>query len=126
MGIDGIGRKGPLVPVPPVGRGAPAKVSPSRDPFELRPAAASTPPGSVDAAGLAPLDRLRAGTITPGEYVDLKVEQATSHLTMLSPAELESVRTALRDHMASDPSLSELVEQVRAATGAAPPAARDD
>jgi hypothetical protein len=63
------------------------------------------------------LGRVRAGEITPGEYVDQKIEQATSHLTGLTPAELESIRAELRDRMATDPTLMDLVHT---ATGVAP------
>jgi hypothetical protein len=115
MAIDGIGRKGPPLPAPPEGA-APSKGA-ERAPraFEVGRAAGAAAPVSP-AAVTAPtaLEQLRAGAITPHEYVELKVQQATSHLTMLSPAELESVRNALRDRITGDPSLSELVY---AATG---------
>ena len=56
-------------------------------------------------------------------YVDLKVHEATAHLKALPPAELEQLRAALRDRLASDPGL---VDLVRAATGAVPKPPTDD
>jgi hypothetical protein len=123
MAIDGVGKKGPIVPALPAGQGGPPNVSSPTRAFDLEPAHAVVPAGEVHAPALTALDQLRAGAITPSEYVDLKVEQATSHLTTLPPAELESVRSALRDRIASDPALSDLV---RAATGATPPLPRDE
>jgi hypothetical protein len=123
MAIDGVGKKGPIVPAPPAGPGGPANVSSPTRAFDISPAQVVAPAGEVHAPAVTALDQLRAGAITPAEYVDLKVEQATSHLTMLPPAELESVRSALRDRIASDPELSDLL---RAATGATPPLPQDE
>jgi hypothetical protein len=67
-------------------------------------------------AELGALGRVRAGEITPGEYVDQKVEEATAHLTGLTPVELESVRAELRRRMTTDPALMDLVQT---ATGVA-------
>jgi hypothetical protein len=113
MAIDGIGRKGPPLPTPP-GSGATPGAEPATRAFEVGRAGAAAPANPVGATAPTALEQLRAGTITPHEYVELKVQQATSHLTMLSPAELESIRSALRERIAGDPSLSDLVH---AATG---------
>jgi hypothetical protein len=124
MAIDGIGRKGPVVaPDPAAGAGgASGTASPTR---EFDPGRAERPAASSSVEGAAPtaLERLRSGVITLAEYLELKVEQATAHLTMLPPAELESVRSALRDRLAADPSLGDLV---RAATGSTPQPPRDE
>ena len=95
----------------------------------LRPARAGPPSRSVHprrrvpsrpaaAAGASQaLQRLRAGDIDLSQYVDLKVHDATAHLTgIVSPAELDAVRAQLRDRMSSDPML---VDLVRSATGGA-------
>ena len=117
MAIDGIGRKGPVAPPPTAGVGGAPGVSPTPA-FDL--GATETAPGAsspVQAAAPTPLDQVRAGTITPSEYVDLKVQEATAHLTMLSPAELESVQSALRDRIATDPSLAELTQAATSPEG---------
>jgi hypothetical protein len=119
MGIDGIGKKGPAVPAPPER----ANVSAPSRPFDLGPTNPVPPAAQVPSTALSALNQLHAGLITPNEYLELKVQQATSHLTMLSPAELDSVRGALRDRLAADPSLADLV---RAVTGSAPQPPRDE
>jgi hypothetical protein len=63
------------------------------------------------------LEQLKAGKIDFNQYVDLKVDEATSHLEGLSPTQLDSIRSMLRDRMATDPELVDLVKQ---ATGQAP------
>jgi hypothetical protein len=116
MGIDGIGKKPPIPPpaTPPGG------ASPMREagrPFELSRPAATTQAAGVEPLAATPLDRLRAGEIDVNGYVELKVNEATAHLAALPPSELEAVRSALRDRLASDPTL---VDLVRTATGAVP------
>jgi hypothetical protein len=71
--------------------------------------------GGVDAT--SPLARLRAGEVDVHGYIDLKVDQATSTLKGLSAAELDEIKSVLRDQMKSDPGLSDLV---RTATGKMP------
>lgn len=68
----------------------------------------------ADAA--SPLARLRAGEISVDGYVDLKVDEATKGLEGLSSAELQDIKKVLRDQIATDPAL---VDLVRAATGSA-------
>jgi hypothetical protein len=122
MGIDRIGKNGPSVPVPEVGGSAGAPVGPA---FRVPPATAPTsaaspqlepsaappvdPTGAVAATGDAALERLRAGDIDLGGYVDAKVHQATEHLSALPPVELENIRTALRERLSSDPTLIDLL-----------------
>ncbi len=108
MGIDRIGKNGPPVPVHE--SGGPSRAEPSGEAFQVPKAAA--PPAAREVALEAPrraLDRLRAGEADVGGYVDLKVDEATSHLSSLSPVEMEAIRSALRDHLAHDPALAELV-----------------
>jgi hypothetical protein len=113
MGIDRIGN-GP--PVPEVA--GPAGSQATGPAFQVpAPTAAAAPPApgastSVDAtraAGTA-LERLRAGEIDLGGYVDQKVHEATAHLSALPPVELEKIRGALRERLASDPTLVDLLQ----------------
>jgi uncharacterized protein (DUF2342 family) len=116
MGIDSIGKKGPPAPPPPVGVKGPARATEAARPFEVSGAAPPPAAGVVEAPRTA-LERLRAGEIDVNGYVDLKVDEATTHLKALPPGELEQVRSALRDRLATDPGLVDLVRQ---ATGAVP------
>lgn len=115
MGIDRIGNKGPPAPPPPQNTGT-GGVSESGRPFEVAPPSANAPAAQA-AATEAPhtaLEQLRAGNLDAGGYLDLKVNEATAHLATLPVPELEAIRSALRDRMASDPTL---VDLVRTATG---------
>jgi hypothetical protein len=116
MGIDGIGKKGPPVPPTPGEVGGPARSTGAARPFEVSEGAPAAEAGAVQAPRTA-LERLRAGEIDVNGYVDIKVHEATAHLAALTPAQLEDVRAALRERMASDPAL---VDLVRKATGAIP------
>jgi hypothetical protein len=120
MGIDRIGKHGPVAPVPEVAQ--PSRASTAAEPFRV--AGLQSPP-QVDPtrAAHAPLERLRTGEIDVAGYLDLKVEEATSHLSALPPVELAAIRSALRDQLASDPSL---VDLVHAATGELPLPHDDD
>lgn len=71
----------------------------------------------AQATGSTPLERLRAGEIDVHGYIDLQVDEATAHLKGLDTSELESIKTMLRDELAGDPGLAELV---RRATGQLP------
>jgi hypothetical protein len=117
MGIDGIGKKGPPVAPPQEIRGS-ARPSEAGRIFEVgKPAEPEISAAAVAAPRATPLDRLRSGEIDVGTYVDLKVEEATSHLTGIAPADLTAIRDALRDRVASDPML---VDLVRTAAGQVP------
>lgn len=119
MAIDRIGKGGVAPQAPEVG-GVQQKGAAER-PFQVERASApdrAGAPREVDAAHAAsPLARVRAGEVDVHGYIDLKVDEATASLKGLSPAELDAIKGALRDQMASDPGLSELV---RAATGQLP------
>jgi hypothetical protein len=122
MGIDSIGKKGPPVPpTGPDGAGA-ARPAEATRPFSVDKAAPAASAGPVEAPRTA-LDRFRAGEVDVNGYVDLKVDEATAHLRMLPPAELERLKSTLRDRMATDPGLLDLV---RAATGSTPPLPSDE
>ncbi len=130
MGIDGIGKGGtpPLTP-DTQGAGGVANKGPAGETFsatldkvrgaeQVDPTRQATSAEAVRAAeGPSPLERLRAGEIDVNGYVDLKVEEATRGLEGLSRAELEDIRTMLREQIATDPALMDLV---RTATGRVP------
>jgi len=123
MGVDGIGKKGPPTPPPAGGAAGPGRTTGTGRPFEVgkAPEATTDAARAAQAAGVeAPrtaLERLRAGEIDVNGYVDIKVHEATAHLAALPPAQLENIRSALRDRMATDPAL---VDLVRTATGSVP------
>jgi hypothetical protein len=114
MGIERIGKNGPPVPPPEVGGPSPARRA--GEAFHVPATGASNPTAtSVDASRPAgPLERLRAGEVGLGGYVDLKVHEATAHLSSLPPVDLEKIRSVLREKLANDP---ELVDLLRTATG---------
>jgi uncharacterized protein (DUF2342 family) len=122
MGIDSIGKKGPPSPPLPAGVGGASHATAVGRPFEVPGSQGAAKAETVEAPRTA-LDRLRAGEIDVNGYVDIKVNEATSHLAALPPAELEQVRRALRDRMAGDPTL---VELVRTATGSVPQPSTDE
>jgi hypothetical protein len=123
MGVDGIGKKGPPTTAPAGSATGPGRTTGAGRTFEV----GKTPEAATDAARAAQaggveaprtaLDRLRAGEIDVNGYVDMKVHEATEHLVALPPAQLESIRSALRDRMATDPAL---VDLVKTATGSVP------
>jgi len=121
MGIDRIGKNGPPVPPPEVG--GTAGVRSSSGPAFQVPAMGTTAPTAaphVDPTRAAPqvdpapratgaLERFRAGDVDLGGYVDLKVHEATAHLSALPAVELAKIRSALRDRLAGDPALMDLL-----------------
>jgi hypothetical protein len=113
--VDRIGKGGavpPPAPEEPTPKGAVGKA------FEVERAAQPAPVGATHAAaGTSPLARLRSGEIDLHAYLDLKVDEATAGLTGVPPAELDAIKKTLRDQMATDPGLADLV---RGATGRAP------
>jgi hypothetical protein len=117
MSIDRIGKGGPPAAPPPEKTGG-SRVTGGGPAFEVN---APRPPAPAQAAAIEPprtaLDRWRAGEIDLNAYLDLKVDEATAHLAALPPAELEAIQGALRERIANDPML---VELVRTATGRAP------
>jgi hypothetical protein len=112
MGIDGIGKKGPAATPGPTTATAPKHSAGFDEP------AAQVKPASPVPSAQSPLDQLRGGQIGIERYLDLKVVEATAHLASMPPVALQSVQSALRERLASDPALIELV---RAATGVPPP-----
>jgi hypothetical protein len=115
MSIDRIGKGGGGPPVSGIGQGSsPAsEVGSKGGEFKVQKAA------SAEAVGTEPLDRLRSGEISVSQYIDIKVEQATAHLDKrLTAEQLSFVKESLREQLANDPALVELVQS---ATGALPP-----
>src|ERR1700690_296065 len=111
MGIDQIGKKGPPLaqPAPETSSGQRAETG---RPFGV-PAVLPTPSAPKAAALEAPrtaLERLRAGEVDARGYLDLKVDEATAHLTGLPAQQLQTIRQALRERIESDPALVELAD----------------
>ena|SRR5438552_5468229 len=74
-------------------------------------------------AGAGALERLGRGEISLDQYLDGRVADAVEHLEgRVPPAHIDFVRVALRESLASDPVL---VELVRRATGSVPPSRAD-
>ncbi len=59
----------------------------------------------------APLEAVRQGTLDVKGYIEAKVQEATAHLSHLSPGQLEAVRGVVRDQLLADPHLADLVLQ---------------
>ena len=125
MAIDRIGKGGAPPPTPETqgtgAGGAMEKKGPTEKSFqtELHRGEATKAASSVEAThGATPLARLRAGEIDVHGYIDLKVDEATASLPKgLSSQELDAIKKTLREQMATDPSL---VDLVRTATGQIP------
>ena len=130
MGIDGIGKPpGSNIPSAPPISGAGS--APGTEPFKVeRGAGASATTGTAGASGASAtagasgakaseaLGGLQRGEISLDQYLDTRVNEATSHLAgKLSPDQLEFVKHSLREQMATDPVLVELVQRT---TGSVP------
>ena len=118
MGIDRIG-KGPGGAGPLPGAQDAGKTEGTGRTFEVRPGDAGATKGVAGAKSdaLSPLERLRAGEVDVHGYIDLQVDAATAHLKGLDASELDTIKKLLRDELASDPGLADLV---RRATGHLP------
>lgn len=110
MAIDGIGRSGgPTPPVPTSAAGS------AGSDFKLE---SAQPSADTD---LARLDRQE---ITREEYLQLRVDQATSHLEgRISPERLGEIKQQLLSQFEVDPVLQRLLQR---ATGAAASSASGD
>jgi hypothetical protein len=120
MGIDRTGRTGS--PPPPQEIREHSPVAPSSPPFDVKAATPVAQTSGIDAPRTA-LDRWRTGEIDLHGYIDIKAHEATAHLVGIPPNELDAIRGALRERMATDPALAELV---RGATGRLPVLPSDD
>jgi hypothetical protein len=120
MGIDRISSRPPSIPV--TEQHLPSPGGTEATTF------ASTLAGSVESsakieAPATALQQLQAGQIDRATYLDLKVREATMHLTGLPSEQLSSLRTALRHRLTTDPAL---VDLARVATGRGPEVPTDD
>jgi hypothetical protein len=118
MGIDRIGRMGGGAGITPPTNVATEPTNAASESFR------AVAKDTVREAGATPLlDQLKSGQIDMNRYLDLRVEQATTHLQgVVDPERLDFIRRSLRIQIESDPALIELV---RAATASAP-TSRDD
>ena len=130
MGIDGIGNRGGAGGIGGAGgasgAGAPAGPTGATGAKEtsfdahLDPQAGAQPAaavGQVAGVDAGPLAQLRSGHISLNQYLDQKVDQATTHLDALPAHQRAAIREALRAQMSSDPALTDLVQK---ATGQLP------
>lgn len=110
-----------------IGKGA--GIPPTTTPLIDAPSATSRPfsleapaPQAVQGAtteGLSPAEQVRRQEISLDTYLDLHIKKATSHLEKhLAPVDLERIQQTLREQMAHDPTL---IEMVRNAAGVTPP-----
>lgn len=116
--IDRIGKGG--APPPAAGPTGPTQTEKTGKTFDVHKSEQARPPEAteqISSVATNPLDQLKAGKIDFDGYLDLKVNEATSHLEGLAPAQIDSIRSMLRERMATDPELVDLVKQ---ATGRAP------
>jgi hypothetical protein len=115
MSIDGIG-KPPGAPPGVGGAGGVGEVGKSGESFQVGEASAVEGPAGSDDLG-----RLQRGEISVDDYVDSRVEHATEHLAGKLPTEqLEFVKNALREQIATDPVLLELVRRATGGLSSAP------
>jgi hypothetical protein len=113
MSIDGIG-KPPGVSIGGVSELHGAEGLRPAEAFSLDPASAAAPSSRISAA----LSSLQRGELSLDQYLDGRVNDATSHLSnKLSPDQLDFVKQSLREQLATDPVLVELVQRT---TGSAP------
>jgi hypothetical protein len=106
MAIDRIGKSGP--PTPAAETGGPIHPKDVARPFEVARDAAV----SAAAVSSGALEQLRSGRIDLQGYLDVKVAEATAHLTGLPAVELDAIRSALRDRLSTDPTLVDLARSV--------------
>jgi hypothetical protein len=112
MSIDRIGKGGGVTPAAGIGQPS-AATEANKSGAEFKVSKPDT------AAPMAALDRLRAGEINVAQYLNIRVSEATAHLDRrLSAPQLDFIRNSLREQLASDPVL---VELVKASTGSLPP-----
>ena len=119
MAIDRIGKGGASPPTPEAhGPSGVEKKGSVERPFQAErpdPTKRAEAPAPVEST---PLARLRAGEVDMNGYLDLKVDEATKSLPEgLATHEIDEIKKVLRDQMATDPGL---VDLVRTATGQIP------
>src|SRR5687767_7450478 len=121
MGIDRIGKGGTAPPPDIGGADKTTKTGAVDKPFSVERADRGdrvSEAAPVDATQVAsPLAQLKSGAIDVEQYLDLKVDQATKSLDGMPASELGEIRKMLREQLANDPML---VDMVKAATGKIP------
>ncbi len=118
MGIDKIG-KGGLPEISGAGGAQGARpVGRSFAEVHAEKASAAEAPSAVEVR--SPLERLRAGEIDMRGYIDARVDHATSALKGLPASQLETIRKALREQLATDPALGDLVRRATGRTAEVP------
>jgi hypothetical protein len=121
MGIDRIGKGGAAPPTDVGGADQtrePTKAGAVDKPFSVERSDRTKEAAPVDATKAAsPLAQLKSGAIDVERYLDLKVDAATASLEGMPATELAEVKKMLRDQLASDPVL---VDMVKSATGTVP------
>ena len=114
MGIDRIGKNAPAS-VPPSPEGPAGRATdPTGRPFEVpatSPSSAAQPSARVESADSS-LAKWKAGKIDLNGYLDAKVDEAVRHLGTLPAGQLEGIRRSMRERIAGDPTLMELVRTV--------------
>lgn len=112
MSIDGIGKPGGASPAIPAPAAGPAGAS--GEAFKV----GTSAPATASAGASSPHARLERGEIDLPQYLDARVQEATSHLDgRLTREQLDFVKESLREQLESDPLLVDLVQR---ATGATP------
>jgi len=107
MGIDGIG-KPPGASINGVGGLHGTEAPRPAEAFSIGASSASAPASRVSAA----LSSLQRGELSLDQYLDSRVTEATQHLAgKISADQLEFVKQSLREQLATDPVLVELVQR---------------
>jgi hypothetical protein len=115
MGIDGIG-KPPGASIGSVGGVQSGEAARATEPFAVDRGSvgAASPSDRISAA----LSSLQRGELSLDQYLDGRVSDATTHLAgKITPDQLEFVKQSLREQLATDPVLVELVQRT---TGSSP------
>ena len=73
--------------------------------------------GVHETTSVGSVEQVRSGEMSLDNYIDTKVNEATSPFGGLAADELDTLRALIHDEVAIDPGLAELVEQ---ASGRAP------
>ena len=106
----------PEAPIPKEGSGRTAGAGSAGAPFEVSRSDAPPPRPVTEVQPSAPLEAVQHGRLDVKGYVEAKVQEATAHLSHLSPTQLEAVQGIVREQLLADPHLAELVQQATLST----------
>lgn len=112
MGIDRIGKGGAA---PPPDLDKVGKSGAVDKPFSAERTKEAAPVDPTQAT--SPLAQLKSGAIDLDRYLDLKVDEATKALDGMPASDLADIKKSLREQLATDPFL---VDLVKSATGKVP------